>query len=453
MKALNKIEVNEKQVLTIVLLECIIFPWLFLSYSAIACLVVFGIYLFTRFVLKNNLSILIILNLFYLCPIEISFVDISAQMFWIYLIVRLCYLLELILVYKYIRKNSFFIKILLIFPFLCIYDALINTSAVPLIEWPQEMLYLIVPFFVILKLDFRSEFLYKYGDVVFVVSFIYLIGQWIGIYPYESLREQQLEAITWVEDFVRLGGLTCNSLCLTVVLLFEAVSIWSRLLLYGRINYILLSMLILALLLTVSKTAVLGFLIISLFGLYVLLKYQKRLNLFFLLVFAFVGIVILMNNIFTELFSDNLTRLLNARNELGHRFSAFKGVYNIFIDNPLGVGDRLNMLLDTKYRTFGWIVGFSTLDNFFLTQIGKFGIFSVLYIMLYTYGFFYALRYRKKNKIAFQCLCMLYLCIAFVSFSFNWEAFVSILSFVCLFSALYIKILQKGIVNGIVVRK
>ena len=151
--------------------------------------------------------------------------------------------------------------------------------------------------------------------------------------------------------------------------------------------------------------------------------------------------MILVNTFFSELLSDNITRLGNAQNELGHRLAAFDGVFNVFMDNPLGVGRELNHLLDTEYKTNGWIVGFSTLDNFFLTQIGMYCIFSFLYIMLYTYGFFYAFKYRKCNKIVFYCICMLYLCVTFISFSFNWEAYTSILSFICLFSALYVKIL------------
>lgn len=438
----KKTDRQEKYVLAVVLLECIIFPWIFLSKSSLACIAIFSIYLFSRFVMKNRFSILIIMTLFYLCPIEVSYVDVSAKMFWLFLVVRLCYFIELIFGISKFHRDPIFRKITAILIFLCFYDIIVNMSFLPITSWPQKFLYLVVPFFVILEHNFRVNFLFKYGDIVFVVTFLYLIGQWLGYYPYENLREQQLAEIKWVQEYNRLGGLSCNSLCLTIILLFEAVSIWSRFILYGKMNYKLLAMLIVALLLTISKTAIIGFLFMSLYGLYVVLISQRKIKLFVVLTIALVTIMILLNTFFSELFLDNITRLGNAQNELGHRFAAFNGVFNVFLDNPFGVGEELSYLLDTKYRTLGWIVGFSTLDNFFLTQIGKYGIFSLLYMMLYLYGFFYALKYRKNNKSAFHCVCMLYLCIAFISFSFNWEAYMAILSFICLFSALYIKILQ-----------
>lgn len=185
---------------------------------------------------------------------------------------------------------------------------------------------------------------------------------------------------------------------------------------------------------TVSRTVYIVYAVLLLYFLFITNFFKSLKKIVSLLTVALL-IIYGIIYFFPDLSEGIIYRFVNG--EAYHREAAFATVEKLIRDKPFGVGKWQidNVIATQGYATWGFIVGFGTLDNFFLTQIAAYGYFSIVAFYFYFQYYFYFL----KNLQALKLLCFLFLIWVSISFSFDLESYPAVLIIFGFYSTFLVK--------------
>lgn len=278
----------------------------------------------------------------------------------------------------------------------------------------------------------QEEYFRSFDIITIVYGIYYSLEFFFRYTPYESFFLYGIDYFDLLSAF-RPNGLLGNPLISCSLFLLELVFIMFRYIKFGKINKTMLVLTLILCLLTVSRTSIVGAIMIISIGVYFKAFKAKR-TLWKFLVCISIGIVIIIS--LSEIF---LITLINRFSDndgpdvgITFRLSGFIAIGNLFLENPFGVGlSHLLKTIEMKYAPANWIYGFKTLDNYFLTQIGQYGILAFIPCCCSFYWYIY-IRNRKKsfetdNAIYYGIVMILSL-IMLISFSFDWEIYNFILA-------------------------
>ena len=254
-------------------------------------------------------------------------------------------------------------------------------------------------------------------DVLFIISLFYGILDYIlHQSPYQFITN----ATTNINTIGRARGILGHPLYLSGWALVYQAIIYVRYYITKKFGYIQELLCVVMSLIVVSRTTII--ILILEYVLFVFLSegYKKKffilVNLFFLVIVS-LFIVTLYDSVVVDIF----TRFENGT--ITHREGAYEAIWNLFKDNPLGVG-RSNIMDEIRRQGFGnglFDQFFSTVDNLFLSQIGGYGILAFIPIIYYFYLFYDAFKIRKHNPLLFKIILTLYVPYTLEAFSFDWE--------------------------------
>ena len=274
------------------------------------------------------------------------------------------------------------------------------------------------------KEHMKMSSVYKYFDIIFVCTGIYgILESFFGICPYEY-------------DFnfavFRASGLLGHPLVLAIITLMYQVILYVRYISTKKINLLLYFFSIVVAMVTVSRTVYIVYAVLLLYFLFIT-KYFVSLKRIVALIAVAVLIVGGVMFFFPDLYDGIVYRFING--EAYHRDAAFATVGKLIRDNPFGVGNfQIDKVIATRgYATWGFIIGFGTLDNFFLTQIAAYGYFAVIAFLFYFQIYFIPLSHMRMFK---QLLFLLLIWVS-ISFSFDLESYPAVLIIFGFCSALF----------------
>lgn len=288
------------------------------------------------------------------------------------------------------------------------------------------VIYLSMMHFISSKDNMRTSSVFKYFDVMFICTGIYgILESFCGICPYEY----DLNFAVF-----RASGLLGHPLVLAIVTLLYQVMLYVRYIYTKNFNFLLYLFSILVAMITVSRTVYVVYVVLLLYFL-IVTKYFVRFKRIVAFIAVAALIVVGVKYIFPDLYEGIVYRFVNG--EAYHREAAFATVEKLFRDKPFGVGiwQIDNVIATQGYATWGFIVGFGTLDNFFLTQIAAYGYFSIVAFYFYFQYYFHFL----KNLQALKLLCFLFLIWVSISFSFDLESYPAVLIIFGFYSAFLVK--------------
>lgn len=288
------------------------------------------------------------------------------------------------------------------------------------------VIYLSMMHFISSKDNMRTSSVFKYFDVIFICTGIYgILESFCGICPYEY----DLNFAVF-----RASGLLGHPLVLAIVTLLYQVMLYVRYIYTKNFNFLLYLFSILVAMITVSRTVYIVYAVLLLYFL-IVTKYFVRFKRIVALIAAAALIGAGVIYFFPDLYEGIVYRFVNS--EAYHREAAFATVEKLFRDKPFGVGiwQIDNVIATQGYATWGFIVGFGTLDNFFLTQIAAYGYFSIVAFYFYFQYYFHFL----KNLQALKLLCFLFLIWVSISFSFDLESYPAVLIIFGFYSTFFVK--------------
>lgn len=280
--------------------------------------------------------------------------------------------------------------------------------------------------FIICKIDKLDIYaLIPLLNLIFILVFLYAVFQFgFSWCPYNwiyNLRNfYDLESLSTT---MRAVGIQGNSLVLSAITLFYQSFIYVCLLQGFKINKVLFILSFIVLILTGSRTAFIGLLLLYI----VYLVYSGVFNTFSKIM-RNVLFLFLICAIIYIFFRDNISYIYDRIQNEGssHRFAAYICVWNLFIDNVTGVGiDNVEIEL-INYATYNFIKGF-TVDNFYLRQIAAYGILSLPVFYIYYLYFFQAYKSKKRFPIKYKSILFLTITWSLIGFSFNLECYVTLL--------------------------
>lgn len=281
----------------------------------------------------------------------------------------------------------------------------------------------------------QEEYFRAFDLITIIYGIYYSLEFFLRYTPYESFFHYGLDGIDTFDLFsvFRPHGLLGNPLISSVLFLFELVFIMFRYIKFGKMNKLMLVFTFILCLLTVSRTSIVGAVMIISTGLYFKALTTRKIPWKFITCIC-VAIVILI--CFSEIFFGSLINRFSNNDgpDVGitFRLSGFIAVKNLFLDNPLGVGvSPLLKIIEMKYATANWIFGFKTLDNYFLTQIGQYGILAFIPCCCSFNWFIYIWNRRKSLKTdctIYYGMVMILLLLMLISFSHDWEVYNFILA-------------------------
>lgn len=288
------------------------------------------------------------------------------------------------------------------------------------------VIYLSMMHFISSKDNMRTSSVFKYFDVMFICTGIYgILESFCGICPYEY----DLNFAVF-----RASGLLGHPLVLAIVTLLYQVMLYVRYIYTKNFKFLLYLFSILVAMITVSRTVYIVYAVLLLYFL-IVTKYFVRFKRIVALIAAAALIGAGVIYFFPDLYEGIVYRFVNG--EAYHREAAFATVEKLIRDKPFGVGKWQidNVIATQGYATWGFIVGFGTLDNFFLTQIAAYGYFSIVAFYFYFQYYFHFL----KNLQALKLLCFLFLIWVSISFSFDLESYPAVLIIFGFYSTFLVK--------------
>lgn len=248
-------------------------------------------------------------------------------------------------------------------------------------------------------------------EVVFVALSTYAILEYFySITPY-----QDLYYITNGFTFINRASSLCgHPLVFVGFLCFYQIYLYARIVVFGKMPYISISLLILMSILTASRTAYLvdGFLLVS--YLVYIMRFQRNSKA----TYSVIGILIMASIVFyyfSDQYMSSLERFSGSTASTENRYSAFVVSWNVFVDNLFGVGYHLKSIID-KYTHFAAGFTMNVLDNVFLALLCRYGIFMFVYLMIFLQPFKITYKRIKNNrsvKFIFILLCVNILALSF----------------------------------------
>lgn len=213
--------------------------------------------------------------------------------------------------------------------------------------------------------------------------------------PFIWTQNNLLDTYAW-GPVLRVGGFMVgpNILATTLCLLVPIV-LYTNIF---RYQYYILSLLILSLILTLSRTGFATFLIILLLGLF----YRKISFKFllYLLLFLVLALFFIYTN-YADIF-NTISLRFNVEGVVGSRFDVFSNSFQILLDNPFGVG--INNFSEIYFFQYG-LKGFNP-HNDWLTLLVELGVIGLIaHISYYVYLIVFTKRYI--HELSFPLFCII----------------------------------------------
>lgn len=266
------------------------------------------------------------------------------------------------------------------------------------------LIYFVLPFVVCYNDHLTMDDVYKLSTVLFIITVAYAGLEFHHIYcPYSFIYEQT--GMISIEDFFRAKGILGNPLMLCGIVVFYHGLCILRSLKTGKFNFFLLFLCYYTALITLSRSVLV--IILLQWILYMVLSQSSRMKIGLV---AFITITFFVGNFFFSDYIDELTERVVLGNQQiasgeDHRAATYTSVANMFVSNPLGVGQgHINRQI-TKYATRGLIRDF-TLDNIYLRWIASFGLLALIPLFYHFYLLY--LSYRKRFQMNFRFEAMLF---------------------------------------------
>lgn len=339
---------------------------------------------------------------------------IHNDFYWVYYSIRFPIILGFLLTYGRVRKLNF--SFLIILGIVMIF--LTGRYGSPDYNtWINNIIYLYLFFYICYydKLDIRYLYLRFIPLIVIYVTYTY-IQYLFGYNPYSNIMSfGQMEQGTC--------GLSGHYIVQSVFLLTFIYLLLLRLRETGKLNFLIMGMIIVAGIMSTSRTFILGFAIEIVIFLILNRSRYKSKFITKILIFAFLLIIGLL------LFGTEITDRLLDRFEwnIGHRESAFPTALAIFYAHPYGVGPNQVADMMDIFARGDLIVGFGTFDNLFLTQLASYGVYCFIPLAFYSYYYIYSICKMRTYKNLFYMMSMFFLPWLAVGFSFDIEAYGQIL--------------------------
>lgn len=417
---------EESKIACIIISMFIIVPSILISKYLIPILLVYSFIIFKQaFILRRNYTPLII-ALSLTAPGFLDGMGGNAK-FLLYFI-RFIILAIWCYYYFILYKDKIGIRVLspVIMLLLGIVYSLITGNGQEFSYIFYAIIYLCMVHYISSKDKIEISSVYKYFDVIFICTGVYgILEFFLGICPYK-----------YDLDFAvfRASGLLGHPLVLAIISLLYQVLLYIRYIYTKKFNFLLYIFSLIVAMITVSRTVYIVYAVLLLYFLFIanfFKSFKKLVALFAIALLIVYGIIYF----FPNLYEGIVYRFVNG--EAYHREAAFATVEKLIRDKPFGVGKWQidNVIATQGYATWGFIVGFGTLDNFFLTQIAAYGYFSIVAFYFY---FQYYLHY-KKNIQALKLLCFLFLIWVSISFSFDLESYPAVLIIYGFYSTFLVK--------------
>lgn len=272
----------------------------------------------------------------------------------------------------------------------------------------------------------QKDFFILLDSISSIVGAYYIIEFFIRWSPYGHFFSYDLSVVQNMDISVvfRPHGLLGNPLVTGFLFLFELCTLVYRYFITQKLNIFLFSYFSFICLLTISKSYILGVILIVVMMFFLNSRISKRNNFKYLILLLIGGLVIFsISDVALGYFQHRMDKVSDSSSFL-FRFSNFSMIWNLFCDYPFGVGVcNLPVLIETKYAHKDWISGFTTLDNVFLNYIGEYGVFA----FIPTIFLFRWIGFVRKLKESYYVHYIGMLSIAFIlfyaSFMFNWDSY------------------------------
>ena len=421
---LNRTE--DKKIMCIIISMFIIIPFTLTTKVLVPVLLVY-LYLILRQALvfkRNFVPLIIALSLTAPGFLDNMGNDAKFLLYFLRLIILVIWFSYYFLLYK--GKNGIKGIASIMMLFLGEFYSLITGNNQEFLSVLYAVIYLSMMHFISSKDNMRTSSVFKYFDVIFICTGIYgILESFCGICPYEY----DLNFAVF-----RASGLLGHPLVLAIITLLYQVMLYVRYIYTKNFNFLLYLFSILVAMITVSRTVYIVYAVLLLYFL-IVTKYFVRFKRIVALIAAAALIGAGVIYFFPDLYEGIVYRFVNG--EAYHREAAFATVEKLFRDKPFGVGiwQIDNVIATQGYATWGFIVGFGTLDNFFLTQIAAYGYFSIVAFYFYFQYYFHFL----KNLRALKLLCFIFLIWVSISFSFDLESYPAVLIIFGFYSTFLVK--------------
>lgn len=260
-------------------------------------------------------------------------------------------------------------------------------------------------------------------DILFIISLYYGISDFLfHNSPYQYMTEATLSL-----NYGRARGILGHALFLSGLAIIYQSIIFIRYMITNKFNYVQEFLCIIMALIVISRTTAIVMFVE--FLLFFMFNFGKKKLKFLVLNIIVISII----SYFVMFFGSDIVKTLLIRfedTEESHRLSAYSATLKLFSHNPIGVGYEhiMQEIIRGHYYSYGFSKYFTTLDNYFLTQLAAYGIFASLTVYSYFYFLIKAIKQKIKFPLLFKVMILLYVPFILQSFTFNWDSSI----FLCL---------------------
>ena len=307
---------------------------------------------------------------------------------------------------------------------LCIFWFVINNDSNEISLIPKYILFVSV-IFLFCKTDVNRDSFYNAFDATTIIYGVFvLIEFFLRWNPYADFLQYGVDDLNDFVNVFRPNGLIGNPLISGELFLFEICFICCRYIEKNEISYVLLGVIFLFSLATISKTPILGGMVLLFITFFINSRYTGKLPLGPILIITILIIIIMsVSDVFISFLMERISDR-DSDTSTNFRIGTFDITYRLFLDHPFGVGiTNLFKLIESQYANNSWIKNFETLDNVFLSQIALYGLGSILPLTLLYKWMIYILRIKNNVCKVSKSKYIFILMVLFVSFTHDWEGY------------------------------
>lgn len=257
-------------------------------------------------------------------------------------------------------------------------------------------------------------------DVLFLITGLYAIAQYFFNYsPYEFIYSHRI--VYNIYAVFRAQGLLGHPLCLSCVCLLYLSYVLIRIYEQEKKMWPLLFFCCFVSFLTVSRTTVYVGCVEILLWLF-LSGHIKRVKVIVISLLLITVVFLFSDSFLNDLISVNFNRIENGNSD--HRIAGFKTIYNLLKSHWFGVGDGY-MIYVRKEHLFsaGFIESFGTFDNYFLTQIAKYGLLAGFVFYFDYFLLIHVFKTPHLKMYIWNGVFLLFVVRSLMGFSFDVESY------------------------------
>ena len=434
---------NSKYIFSIlsIIFLFILIPLFFFKNIPLLLIIFFFIILGASLYWKSSF-IIILIAISYTIPYNVDEENVESNVWWLINFIRVFIILWFIYYFFFFKKNRGILnfKILICFLILLILNiiySIYNESISDFINILNSFIYFYFIYYIVYNEKISLKDFFYLIDVIFILTFIYSILEvFFNISPYLPLYAVDTNDLMIYEG--RSKGLLGHPLILSSFLIIYQITLYFRIFLFNKIQFILFFMTFILGILTNSRTTILLMFFCLLYFFKVKKVYRNPKKLLILIVVILISSITMVFTI--DSYIENTIERFHEKS-LNHRQAAYGSVFNYIGDHIFGTGgnDLTKRIEKGGYAEKGLIKGFGTLDNFFLTQIGSYGIFSVFIFYFYFYFFYNLYKKRKINIKVYNCSLLLFISWIMIGISFDLNSYICILMIYATLYALLFK--------------